>query len=142
MEIKSSTLCDFIYGKEVSLEKLVDLGGGVLLDKESNEDIYEDVHVFKPKFNSISEVYEELKDKKLNLDKTIDCAAPHYMSNILGNPVVEVLYSGSEIYIHSLQVLNEPCTDGEIYEYEIDDDDFINVIISFGLGEHTLRLSS
>ena len=78
MEIKSSTLCDFIYGKEVSLEKLVDLGGEVLLDKESNEDIYEDVHVFKPKFNSISEVYEELKDKKLNLDKTIDCAAPHY----------------------------------------------------------------
>lgn len=74
--------------------------GEVLLDKESNEDIYDDVHVFKPKFNSISEVYEELKDKKLNLDKTIDCAAPHYMSNILGNPVVEVLYSGSEIYIH------------------------------------------
>ena len=100
MEIKSSTLCDFIYGKEVSLEKLVDLGGEVLLDKESNEDIYEDVHVFKPKFNSISEVYEELKDNKLNLDKTIDCAAPHYMSNILCNPVVEVLYSGSEIYIH------------------------------------------
>lgn len=118
------------------------MGGEVLLDKESNEDIYEDVHVFKPKFNSISEVYEELKDKKLNLDKTIGCAAPHYMGNILGNPVVEVLYSGSEIYIHSLQVLNEPCTDGEIYEYEIDDDDFINVIISFGLGEHTLRLSS
>lgn len=100
-------MCDFIYGKEVSLEKLVDLGGEVLLDKESNEDIYEDVHVFKPKFNSISEVYEELKDKKLNLDKTIDCAAPHYMSNILGNPVVEVLYNGSEIYIDEVMYCPE-----------------------------------
>ena len=46
--------------------------GEVLLDEEIDEDIYRNIQKFIPKFTSISEINEELKDKKINLRKTIE----------------------------------------------------------------------
>ena len=122
--------------------KLTHDGEEILLDKESDKDIYLDVQEFKPKFNSISEVYEELKDKKIDLDKTIGRAAPCSMSDILGDPLVEVMCEGEEVYIRSVMVSEEDYTDGKIYEYKVDDDDFTNVILYSSFGTRTLRLSS
>ena len=129
--------------------KLTHDGEEILLDKESDKDIYLDVQEFKPKFNSISEVYEELKDKKIDLDKTIDRAAPCSMSDILGDPLVKVICEGEKVYIRSVVVSESSIlvsernhTEGKIYEYKIDNDDFTNVILYSNLGTCTLRLSS
>lgn len=122
--------------------KLTHDGEEILLDKESDKDIYLDVQEFKPKFNSLSEVYEELKDKKIDLDKTIGRVASFSMSDILGDPLVEVICEGEEVYIHSVRVSEADYTEGKIYEYKVDDDDFTNVILYSSFGTRTLRLSS
>lgn len=138
---KNDSLLERKIHKDVSqVGKLTRDGEEILLDKESDKDIYEDVHVFKPRFNSISEVYEEIKDKRINLDKTIGRASADIFGGYIPN--VEVLCDHSEIYIRAIQIFEKPYTEGTIYEYELDDDDFTNVIIYSALGTSTLRLSS
>lgn len=109
--------------------------GEILLDKESDKDIYINTHVFKPKFTSMDEVNALLKDKKINLDKTMACVS---MPDFYAGPTVESICGG--IYIHTVYV-SEGYSGGEIYEYEIDDDDFVTVGIRSGLGNYDLRLS-
>ena len=111
-------------------------GGEILLDKESDEDIYINTHVFKPKFTSMDEVNALLKDKKINLDKTMGRVS---MPNFYNGPTVEVVCGG--IYIHTVYVSEGSGRGEKIYEYEIDDDDFVTVEIHSGLGNYTLRLS-
>lgn len=109
--------------------------GEILLDKESDEDIYINTHVFKPKFTSISDVNLALKDKKINLDKTMERVS---MPDFYNGPTVEVECDG--IYIHTVYASERSVAD-EIYEYELDDNDFITVGIDSGLGNCDLRLS-
>lgn len=109
--------------------------GEILLDKESDEDIYINTHVFKPKFTSISEVNQALKGKKINLDKTMNRVS---MPDFYAGPTVED--EGDSIYIHTVYA-SEGANDGEIYEYELDDYDFVTVGIHSGLGNYNLRLS-
>ena len=108
--------------------------GEILLDKESDEDIYINTHVFKPKFTSMDEVNALLKDKKINLDETMRHVS---MPDFYAGPTVEAIYGG--IYIHTVYV-SEGGSGGKIYEYEIDDDDFVTVGIHSGLGDYDLRL--
>lgn len=109
--------------------------GEVLLDKESDEDIYINTHVFKPKYTSMDDVNLELKDKKINLDSTM---ARVSMPDFYAGPTVESEYDG--IYIHTVYA-HKGSVGGAIYEYEIDDDDFVTVGIQSGLGDYNLRLS-
>lgn len=112
----------------------------ILFDKEeyekSDEDDYINIHEFKPKFTSISEVNQALKGKKINLDKTMNRVR---MPDFYDGPTVEDV--GDGIYIHTVYASEESRTVGEIYEYEIDDDDFVTVGIHSGLGNYNLRLS-
>ena len=111
----------------------------ILFDKEeyekSDEDEYITIHEFKPKFTSISEVNQALKGKKINLDKTMNRVS---MPDFYAGPAVEEVYDG--IYIHTVYA-REASVSGDIYEYEIDDDDFVTVGIHSGLGNYNLRLS-
>ena len=109
--------------------------GEILLDKESDEDIYINTYVFKPKFTSIADVNLALKGKKINLDKTMDRVS---MPDFYDGPAVEVECGG--IYIHTVYASEESVA-GEIYEYEIDGNDFITVGIHCGLGNCDLRLN-
>ena len=109
--------------------------GEILLDKESDEDIYINTHVFKPKYTSMDDVNLELKDKKINLDKTM---ARVSMPDFYAGPTVEDV--GDGIYIHTVYA-HKGSVGGAIYEYEIDDDDFVTVGIQSGLGNYNLRLS-
>lgn len=109
--------------------------GEILLDKESDEDIYINTHVFKPKFTSMDEVNALLKDKKINLDETMNRVS---MPDFYAGPTVEDI--GDGIYIHTVYA-SEGYGGGEIYEYEINDDDFVTVGIHSGLGNYDLRLS-
>ena len=61
------------------------------------------------------------------------------MPDFYAGPTVEEVCCG--IYIHTVQVLEGGSGCGEIYEYEIDDDDFVTVGILSGLGDYDLRLS-
>ena len=108
--------------------------GEILLDKESDEDIYINTKEYTPKFTSMDEVNALLKDKKINLDKTMDRVS---MPDFYAGPTVEAIYGG--IYIHTVYV-SEGGSGGKIYEYEIDDDDFVTVGIHSGLGDYDLRL--
>lgn len=108
----------------------------ILFDKESDDDICINIHEFKPKFTSISDVNLALKGKKINLDKTMNRVS---MPDFYAGPTVEEVCCG--IYIHTVQVLEGGSGCGEIYEYEIDDDDFVTVGILSGLGDYDLRLS-
>lgn len=108
----------------------------ILFDKESDDDICINIHEFKPKFTSISDVNLALKGKKINLDKTMNRVS---MPDFYAGPTVEEICCG--IYIHTVQVLEGGSGCGEIYEYEIDDDDFVTVGILSGLGDYDLRLS-
>ena len=103
--------------------------------KESDEDIYLNIQEFKPKYTSMDDVNLELKDKKINLDKTM---ARVSMPDFYAGPTVEVECGG--IYIHTVYA-HKGSVGGEIYEYEIDDDDFVTVGIYSGLGDYDLRLS-
>lgn len=108
----------------------------ILFDKESDDDICINIHEFKPKFTSISDVNLALKGKKINLDKTMNRVS---MPDFYAGPTVEEVCCG--IYIHTVQVLEGGSGCGEIYEYEINDDDFVTVGILSGLGDYDLRLS-
>lgn len=111
----------------------------ILFDKEeyekSDEDDYINIHEFKPKFTNISEVNQAIEGKKINLDKTMNRVR---MPDFYNGPTVEE--AGSGIYIHTVYV-SERYGGDEIYEYEIDDDDFVTVEIQSGLGNYDLRLS-
>lgn len=104
----------------------------LLFDKENNE---LNIQEFKPKFTSISDVYSSLKGKKINLDKTMNRVN---MLDFYAGPTVEDI--GDGIYIHTAYARSGSVAD-EIYEYEIDDDDFVTVGIYSGLGDYDLRLS-
>ena len=60
------------------------------------------------------------------------------MPDFYAGPAVEEVYDG--IYIHTVYA-REASVSGDIYEYEIDDDDFVTVGIHSGLGNYNLRLS-
>ena len=110
--------------------------GEILLDKESDEDIYINTHVFKPKFTSMDEVNALLKDKKINLDETMRHVS---MPDFYAGPTVEAMGDGA--YIHTVYASEGDSGGKEIYEYEIDADDFVTVGIQSGLGNYDLRLS-
>ncbi|MBO6110422.1 MAG: zinc ribbon domain-containing protein [Methanobrevibacter sp.] len=107
----------------------------ILFDKESDDDINLNIHEFKPKFTSISDVNQALKGKKINLDRTM---ARVSMPDFYAGPTVEV--EGDGIYIHTVYA-RKGYVASEIYEYEIYDDDFVTVGIQSGLGDYDLRLS-
>ena len=106
----------------------------ILFDEESDDDIY--IHEFKPKFTSISDVNLALKGKKINLDKTMGRVN---MPDFWEGPTVEVGSCG--IYIPTVYASEGDSGSKEIYEYEIDDDDFVTVGVFSGLGDYDLRLS-
>ena len=108
----------------------------ILFDKESDDDINLNIHEFKPKFTSISDVNQALKGKKINLDRTM---ARVSMPDFYAGPTVEEVCCG--IYIHTIYVLEGGSGCGEIYEYEIDGNDFVTVGILSGLGYYDLRLN-
>ena len=60
------------------------------------------------------------------------------MPDFYAGPTVESEYDG--IYIHTVYA-HKGSVGGAIYEYEIDDDDFVTVGIRSGLGNYDLRLS-
>ena len=92
--------------------------GEILFDKESDEDIYLNIQEFKPKYTSMDDVNLELKDKKINLDKTM---ARVSMPDFYAGPTVEDV--GDGIYIHTVYA-HKGSVGGAIYEYGIEDDEF------------------
>ena len=60
------------------------------------------------------------------------------MPDFYAGPTVEEEYDG--IYIHTVYASKGFSTVGEIYGYEIEDDDFVTVGIHSGLGNYNLRL--
>lgn len=137
--------------------------GEVLLDEEIDEDIYRNVQEFIPKFNSISEVNEELKGKKIDLRKTIEKATSKDIginddlmlqvedygyefdcgSSIDGyyDKLDELKDEGKWIYVSAVYATDE-CIPEEcdVYEYEICDE-FNTIGIDSCFGHCELRVS-
>lgn len=136
--------------------------GEVLLDEEIDEDIYRNIQEFIPKYDSISEVNEELKGKKIDLRKTIEKATSKdigvgYMIIIEDygfdfdfGPSIDEYYDkleelkdeGKWIYITAVYATDDMSgpVGCDVYEYEIDDD-FNTVGVASCLGHYELRIS-
>ena len=141
--------------------------GEILFDKESNEDIYINTHIFKPEFTNISEVNMWLKDKKINLKDTIERVkftdiisydtivnVEDYWDNLCGEfdlvsysdeyyeKLEELKNEGKYIYIRTVHASEGSGSFEKIYEYEINDDEFTIVNVYSCLENCSLRLSS
>ena len=141
--------------------------GEILFDKESNEDIYINTHIFKPEFTNISEVNMWLKDKKINLKDTIERVkftdiisydtvvnVEDYWGNLCGEfdlvsysdeyyeKLEELKNEGKYIYIRTVHASEGSDSFEKIYEYEINDDEFTSVNVYSCLENCSLRLSS
>lgn len=141
--------------------------GEVLLDEEIDEDIYRNIQKFIPKFTSISEINEELKDKKINLRKTIEKIiskdigkSKEYLveiedyGNDLENKFDFELYSdeyyekleelkdeGKWIYITAVYATSEIASFDDVYECELEDDYFETAGVESCLGNCDLRVN-
>ncbi len=143
--------------------------GEVLLDEEIDEDIYRNIQQFIPKYNSISEVNEELKGKKIDLRKTIEKIitkdigkAEEYLveiedyGNDLENNFDFELYSdeyyekleelkdeGKWIYITAVYATTEIAGFDDVYDFEpnLEDDEIEVTGVESCLGEYDLRVS-
>ena len=130
--------------------------GEELFDEEVDEDIYINVQEFKPNFNSITEVNKLLEGKEIDLRKTIE----KVLSKDIGiNPdcMVEVEDYGWDfpddkleefqneekwIYIRAVYATTEIGGGSEnIYEYEIDEEEYATVGVDSCIFECDLRLS-
>ncbi len=141
--------------------------GEVLLDEEIDEDIYRNIQEFIPKYNSISEVNEELKGKKIDLRKTIEKIitkeigkSEEYLveiedyGNDLENKFDFELYSdeyyerleelkneGKWIYITAVYATSEIAGFDDVYECELEDDEIETAGVESCLGKCDLRLN-
>ena len=127
----------------------------------------ENVKKFEPKFVSISDVQMELKDKEIDLRKTIEkvlskdfgvgecCLVAvneddewyfdfdiETYSDEYYNKLNELKDEGNPIYIRAVYANTEIAGHAsDIYEYEIEDDDYVAVGVASCLGKCDLLLS-